>query len=71
MLARGKTHRCEKQIKQKDENKVSHSGNGWATLQLWLEKYLFDPSQTFTKASASETLQNCWGKLSKERIKEA
>jgi hypothetical protein len=34
MLARGKTQRCEQQVKAKNANIVSHSGNGWVTLQV-------------------------------------
>jgi hypothetical protein len=41
MLARGKTERCEGQVIEKDGNKVSHSGNGWATLQVMREYFKF------------------------------
>jgi hypothetical protein len=41
MLARGKTERREDQLIVKDENKVSHSGNGWVTLQVMEEYFEF------------------------------
>jgi hypothetical protein len=37
MLARGKTERCEKQINKIAQNKVSHSQNGWVTVQVMVE----------------------------------
>jgi hypothetical protein len=40
MLARGKTQMCEQQVKEKNGNIVSHSGNGWVTLQV--KKELFE-----------------------------
>jgi hypothetical protein len=39
--------------------------------KLWVEKYLFDPSQHFTKADASLSLQNCWKKLDSTKIRSA
>jgi hypothetical protein len=41
MLARGKTERCEKQLKKEGMNKVTHSQNGWVTIQVMGEFFQF------------------------------
>jgi hypothetical protein len=41
MLARGKTKRCEQQIKAAELNKVTHSGNGWVALEVMREYFEF------------------------------
>jgi hypothetical protein len=37
--------------------------------KLWVTKYLFDPSQHFTKADTSLALQDCWKKLDSTKIR--
>jgi hypothetical protein len=41
MLARGLTERCEKQITPIDSNQVTHSPNGWVTVEVMEEYFEF------------------------------
>jgi hypothetical protein len=37
----------------------------------WTDEYIFDPTQKFTKETASVNLQGCWNEVSQNHVKAA
>jgi hypothetical protein len=56
MLAKGKTERCEKQLTAIDGNIISHSENGWVTLEV-MEEYLYFLRSTMEQKFGLKTRQ--------------